>query len=101
MSELVTWLRGVLDEAEEVANDEWSGPDLQRRQAIARVEAERMLLERAVFERENAQDDRDLSHDADQWETAVQLIAYGRRFDSPGWREEWRPLGALPLVLLD
>lgn len=63
------------------------------RSVLARVEAERAILNAAVLAREIAQGDRDLMNDADQWESALGWLAYGHRHDMEGYDPAWAPVG--------
>lgn len=64
---------------------------------IARVEAERMIVWEHREEREPWTAAGPIghpicSHCAGQWPcVTVRALAYGHRFDAPGWREEWAP----------
>lgn len=137
MDELVTWLRGVLDEIAGVAvaasrsdQTSWSAGNAARihpdpteyrtvtvdfatetvcgsilsekaehiarhdpRSVLARVEAERAMVDRmavlsaswAGYEEESWQDEvRDM----------LRWLAYGHRFDAPGYDPAWAPQGA-------
>lgn len=53
----------------------------RKRSVLARVEAERAILEYALMPGETG--------DLDEY--VVQWIAYGHRHDAEGWREEWAP----------
>ncbi len=114
---LVEWLTGVLDKLADLATESmvswdrvagWDGPACHveahsPRAVLARVEAERAIVA-GLVRTMNARpaDPGDyvnsdwVESNAQEAEDALRLLAYGHRFDAPGYRDEWVPAGVSP-----
>lgn len=94
---MTAWLTGVLDDLHEQAGFAPTPGD--RAAEEARVAAERMIVElhkpwngggRVTFCSEFEHDEQEFPCPTLCW------LAYGHRFDAPGYRAEWAPGGARP-----
>jgi hypothetical protein len=97
MDDMVTWLRGQLDEDERVAQAQvdaglWSDTEPQPPRWLAEVDAKRRIIDARDEAARHAQADFDhvLEGNTDAMNYCVKCIAlpYAGR---AGYREEWRP----------
>lgn len=106
--EMVAWLRGVLDETERECQNQDNVArtmhstelaEMAIRAVQARIDAERAIVElhkpwngggRVTYCSEFEHDEQEFPCPTLCW------LAYGHRFDAPGYRAEWAPEGVRP-----